>query len=111
MRLTTLSVLGSIGALAAMLSPTAAQAEPSYETFNYPGGSNGNLITGIRGYDNSQDLVFITGSYETGVDGNTVSLLFQGSATTQVGTWVQLNPNFVGQTVTSSTLYGPNSHI
>ncbi len=112
MKFPFLSVLGPIGALAIVLSPTATQAEPTYDTFNYPDGPNGNLITGIRGYDNAQDLVFITGSYETGVAGNTQSLLFQGSATTQVGTWRAFNPDFgPSQTVTSSTLYGPNTFL
>lgn len=84
-----------------------------YVPFNYTGGSNGNLITGIRGYDNVNDLVFITGSYETGVGGNTTSLLFQGSVTTQEGTWRSFNPDFSGsgQTVTSSSLYGPNTFL
>lgn len=82
-----------------------------YVPFNYPGGPNGNLITGIRGYDNVNDLVFMTGSYETGVGGNTIALLYQGSLTTQVGTWRAFNPVFTDQTVTSSTLYGPNSFL
>jgi PEP-CTERM motif len=110
-KLTPLSALLTIGALAAVFSPFNAKAETTYETFNYPGGPNGNLITGVRGYDNSQNLVFLTGSYETGVDGNTMSLLFQGSIDTQVGTWRAFNPEFSGQTVTSSTLYGPNSFL
>jgi hypothetical protein len=110
-KFTPLSALTAIGALAAILSPTAIHAETSYATFNYPDEPNGNLITGIRGYDNSQDLVFITGSYEVGSGGNTTSLLFQGSVTTQVGTWRAFNPEFTGQTVTSSSLYGPNTFL
>lgn len=85
-----------------------------YSDFNappnedYPNGST--VITGIRGSDNSGGVV-ITGSYVTGVNGETKPVIYEGTLSNNNPTgWTILNPTISGQSISTSTLYGPNTY-
>ena len=73
------------------------------------------VVTGIRSDSVTQgtDSVVITASYNIG-GGNTVAALYNGSlanATSPGAVWNQLTPVFSGQTITSSSFYGPNTSV
>ena len=73
------------------------------------------VVTGIRSDSLDQGIssVVITASYNSG-GGNTVAAVYKGSlagATSPSAVWNQLIPVFSGQSVTSSTLYGPNTAV
>jgi hypothetical protein len=71
----------------------------------------GVIVTGVRSDSATTDDVVVTASYTTG--GTTSAALYQGSlqdlASAPASQWNVLTPNFTGQTVTSSTFYGPNT--
>jgi hypothetical protein len=71
----------------------------------------GVVITGIRSTSAVTDDVVITASYTSG--GLTTGALYSGSLAAAPGapasSWVSLAPTFDGQTVTSTSLYGPNT--
>jgi hypothetical protein len=81
----------------------------TYESVSVPGV----VITGVRSTSSSTDDVVITSSYTTG--GVTNGAIYSGSLaaapSASVASWVPLTPVFSGQTVTSSTLYGPNTSL
>lgn len=73
------------------------------------------VVTGIRSDSLDQGIssVVITASYNSG-GGNTVAAVYHGSlanATSPSAVWNQLIPVFSGQSITSSTLYGPNTAV
>ena len=71
----------------------------------------GIVVTGVRADAPHDASVVVTASYVS--DGTTSAALYRGSledlATAQVSDWHILSPDFAGQTVTTSTLYGPNT--
>lgn len=73
------------------------------------------IVTGIRSDSVTEgiDSVVITASYNIG-GGNTVAAIYNGSlsgATAPDAVWNQLTPVLSGQTITSSTVYGPNTAV
>ena len=69
------------------------------------------IITGVRA--DLEGAVILTGSRATSGSSGTQAFLFQGPLNdTAAGTLYLLNPDFgAGQTVTTATLYGPNTSI
>ncbi len=72
------------------------------------------IVTGIRSDSTNSDSVVISASKTTtGTD--TVAALYDGSlsgvASASSSSWYSLNPIFSGQSVTSSTFYGPNTSV
>jgi len=72
------------------------------------------IVTGIRSDSTNSDSVVISSSKS--INGSdTVAALYQGSlsdvASASSSNWHSLNPVFSGQTVTSSTFYGPNTSV
>jgi hypothetical protein len=71
----------------------------------------GIVITGVRSACRYTDDVVVTASSVT--DGTTGAALYRGSlqdlASASASEWHVLTPDFAGQTVTSSTFYGPNT--
>lgn len=74
-------------------------------------GAQGVIVTGVRSDSATTDSVVITASYTPA--GSTTASLYNGSLAAAPGaplaSWNLLNPVFPGQTVTSSTFYGPNT--
>jgi hypothetical protein len=69
-----------------------------------------NIITGVRG--DYHGRVVLTGSQLLGSGGNTVAMLYHGPLQdTTTGKIHTLFPQFAGETVTTSTFYGPNTSI
>lgn len=70
----------------------------------------GIVLTGVRASGPHEDVV-VTASYLA--DGVTTAALYHGAladlATSDIDAWSVLTPEFDGQTVTSSTFYGPNT--
>jgi hypothetical protein len=102
---TTLSQL-IIGVIfGGLLNGSQAQAQVAYETIRLPGV----VVTGIRAEGPAK--VLITASYTSG--GTTRGGLYQGTLQSVLSApaskWTFLTPVFPGQTVTSSTFYGPNT--
>jgi hypothetical protein len=62
---------------------------------------------GVRAYD--AENVILTGSLQD--SGTTLGLVWKGSLQTGVGQYYTLNPDFAGQTVTTSLYYGPNTSL
>lgn len=85
----------------------SAQADFDYATIDVPG----IFVTGVRSDSATTDAVVVTASGVTG--GTTSAALYQGSlqdlASAPASQWNVLTPVFPGQTVTSSTFYGPNT--
>lgn len=91
-----------------LLASTTSQAV-DYAPFNYPG-SGATVITGIRGASAVAGDAVITGSLSIpDSGGNTQAIIYEGDIYSQNGTWTPLTPSISGQTITSSTLYGPNT--
>lgn len=71
------------------------------------------IVTGVRSTSATTDDVLITGSQTT--DGITSAVLYSGSlagaVSAPLSSWVVLAPTFEGQTITSATLYGPNTSL
>jgi len=71
----------------------------------------GIVVTGVRSSSASNDDVVITASYTS--EGSTRGALYSGSlaavTNAPIGSWVPLVPVISGQTVTSTSLYGPNT--
>ena len=71
------------------------------------------IVTGVRSTSATTDDVLITGSQTTG--GVTSAVLYSGSlagaVSAPLSSWVVLAPTFEGQTITSATLYGPNTSL
>ena len=82
--------------------PTNARTENSF--------FDGTFITGVRGdYDGN---VVLTGNQTIPNSSNTQAILYRGPIDdTNLGTVYALNPTFTGQTVVSSTFYGPNTSV
>ena len=84
-----------------------ADADFAYETVAVPG----IVVTGVRSDSAVTDAVVVTASDVTG--STTSAALYQGSlqdlASAPESLWNALTPVFPGQTVTSSTFYGPNT--
>lgn len=96
-------------AIASSLLLLAAPASRAvdYVPFNYPVSGN-TVITGIRGASAVDGDTVVTGSL-TDSGGNTQAIIYEGSIYTRDGTWTPLTPTISGQTITTSTLYGPNT--
>lgn len=71
---------------------------------------NGTFITGVRGdYDGN---VVLTGNQTIANSSNTQAILYRGPMDgTALGQVYTLTPTFAGQTVVSSTFYGPNTSV
>jgi hypothetical protein len=69
--------------------------------------ANNQSITGVRGYDSTS--VLLSGSVQSG--GVTVGMWWLGSLETGVGTTYTPTPTFMGETVTTSLFYGPNTAL
>lgn len=68
------------------------------------------IITGVRGEYHGR--VVLTGSQPLGSGGATVAVLYQGPLQdTTTGKIYALSPQFAGETVTTSSFYGPNTSI
>lgn len=71
----------------------------------------GVVVTGVRSSNASNDEVVITASYTSG--GVTQGALYSGSlaavTNASISSWVPLVPVISGQTVISTSLYGPNT--
>jgi len=83
----------------------------TYKTFNYPdqvaGSGDKTLLTGIRRVNNRHQ-VYISGFYEPN-QGSTISFIYKGKLNGN-GAWYPLGfPSLENQTVTSTSLYGPNN--
>jgi hypothetical protein len=93
----------------ALLWAGTARADVVYSAISTPGV----VVTGIRSDSSSSDSVVITASYTAG--GVTSAGLYEGSLqgvlSAPAGSWTFLTPVFAGQTVTSSTFYGPNTAL
>ncbi|WP_108662249.1 hypothetical protein [Acuticoccus kandeliae] len=80
-----------------------------YTTFGAPG----IIVTGVRPARLIHDTVVLTASYID--DGVTSAALYRGTIdgleTADASDWNVLTPVFEGQTVTSSTFYGPNTFL
>lgn len=80
-----------------------------YSTIPVPGV----VVTGIRATSSTTDDVVITASYTD--SGLTSASIYNGSlagaASAPSTSWVKFAPTFAGQTVTSSTFYGPNTSL
>lgn len=71
------------------------------------------IVTGVRSDSSGTDSVVITASLNIG-GGATVAAIYQGSlanVTAPNAVWRGLTLVFPGQTVTSSTFYGPNTYL
>ena len=70
------------------------------------------IVTGVRSDSSSSDSVVISAS-KTTTGSDTVAALYEGSLAGAASTasWYSLNPTFAGQTVNSSTFYGPNTSL
>lgn len=73
----------------------------------------GVVVTGVRSSSSSTDDVVISASYTDA--GLTSAAIYAGSlagsVTAPASNWVKFAPTFSGQTVTSSTFYGPNTSL
>jgi len=91
-----------------LLASTASHAV-DYAPFNYSGPGD-TVITGIRGASDTPGDTVITGSLSIPDSGGaTQAIIYEGSIYTRDGTWTPLTPIITGQTITTSTLYGPNT--
>lgn len=97
------------GVACLLLFGTAKLSAVEYSSIAAPG----IVVTGIRSTSASTDDVVITASYTSG--GLTQGALYSGSLASVpaalIGSWVPLTPVFAGQTVTSTSLYGPNTSL
>lgn len=92
-----------------ILCANTSFAQVDYSTLNYSGGAMGSstFLTGIRGAGGEN--VYITGFYTLAGETNGQGLFYQGLLDGS-GDWILLNfPSSVGLTVTSTTLYGPDT--
>lgn len=85
-------------------------AGTSENAVTYATAFQSDIITGVRGhYDGN---VVLTGDQPLGGGSATVALLYNGPLQdTALGHVYLLTPQFAGQTVTTSTFYGPNTSI
>lgn len=68
------------------------------------------FVTGIRQDAGDGQPVVISGNYPTGSGGKPQALLYRGPLyPSDTAGYAYLTPNFSGQTVTTSTFYGPNT--
>jgi hypothetical protein len=84
----------------------------SYIPFSYPDAAGGStFLTGVRGVSGGpSDQVYISGVYTPLGSADTQGLMYQGSITTNNGSWYTLNyPGDGAETITSTALYGPNN--
>jgi hypothetical protein len=84
----------------------------SYSPFSYPDAAGGStFLTGVRGVSGGpSDQVYISGVYTPFGSADTQGLMYQGSITSNTGSWYTLNyPGDSGETITSTALYGPNN--
>lgn len=73
-------------------------------------GETGTFITGVRG-DHDGNVV-LTGNQVIAGGDNTQAIMYQGPMTnTSLGTVYLLMPQFEGQSIVSSTFYGPNTSV
>ena len=73
-------------------------------------GETSTFITGVRG-DHDGNVV-LTGDQVIAGSDNTQTILYKGPMTnTSLGTVYLLTPQFEGQTIVSSTFYGPNTSV
>ncbi|PTX99314.1 hypothetical protein DB345_02750 [Spartobacteria bacterium LR76] len=92
-----------------LLLASATSRAVDYAPFNYSG-PGATVITGIRGASAIDGDAVITGSLSIpDSGGNTQAIIYEGSIYSQNGTWTPLTPTISGQTITTSTLYGPNT--
>jgi len=100
-----------LAATAAALLATNGFAE-SYIPFSYPSAAGGSTyLTGVRGVSGGpSDQVYISGVYTPLGSAGTQGLTYQGSITSNTGSWYTLNyPGDGVETITSTALYGPNN--
>lgn len=72
--------------------------------------NDGTFVTGVRGDHDGN--VILTGNQVIAGTGNTQAMLYKGPMLdTGLGTVYLLAPEFEGQTVVSSTFYGPNTSV
>jgi hypothetical protein len=93
----------------AFLWTVNGHAEVVYSTIANPS----IIVTGVRSDNAVSDSVVVTASLNTG-GASTVAALYQGplaNITAPNAVWHGLTPVFPGQTVTSSTFYGPNTSL
>ena len=73
----------------------------------------GVVVTGVRSTSSTTDDVVITASYTDA--GTTSAAIYSGSlagaTSAAASSWVAFAPTFIGQSVTSSTFYGPNTSL
>jgi hypothetical protein len=84
----------------------------SYSPFSYPDAAGGStFLTGVRGVSGGPSAqVYISGVYTPFGSADTQGLMYQGSITSNTGSWYTLNyPGDSGETITSTALYGPNN--
>lgn len=85
------------------------RADINYQAY----AAEGIIITGVRSDSPESDAVILTASQVSG--GLTTAALYQGSLASSPGAalsgWSVMSPVFAGQTVTSSTFYGPNTSL
>jgi hypothetical protein len=92
-----------------LLSLSSANANVTYSTLNYPQAEpdGSTFLTGIRA--NSTDGVYMTGLYLP-PNGNSTQGLFYSGSLEGVGDWHLVNfPDYLGGTVTSTAMYGPDN--
>ncbi|HEY4233286.1 MAG TPA: hypothetical protein VGM76_07655 [Lacipirellulaceae bacterium] len=103
------NVIGNSSLLVSKAS-SDSYAGTSENAVTYATGFQSDIITGIRAhYDGN---VVLTGDQPLGGSAATVALLYDGPLQdTALGHVYLLTPQFPGQTITTSTFYGPNTSI
>ena len=96
--------------LSSKLAVNQYAGESTNGAFNTTIFTEGTFITGVRGeFDGN---VVLTGNQVIAGSGNTQALLYKGPMLdTTLGTVHYLTPVFEGETVVSSTFYGPNTRV
>lgn len=96
--------------LSSKLAVNQYAGESTNGAFNTTIFNDGTFITGVRGeFDGN---VVLTGSQAIAGTGNSQALLYKGPILdTTLGTVHYLTPVFAGETVVSSTFYGPNTRV
>jgi hypothetical protein len=96
--------------LSSKLAVNQYAGESTNGVFNTTIFNEGTFITGVRGeFDGN---VVLTGNQVIVGTGNTQALLYKGPMLdTTLGTVHYLTPVFAGETVVSSTFYGPNTRV
>jgi len=111
-KFTTQTLRRMLSAMVAIAFLSKVALGQSYIPFDYPQAAGGStFLTGVRGVAaGPSDQVYISGVYTPSGTSATQGLMYQGSITANTGTWYTLNyPGVVGETITSTALYGPNN--